>query len=262
MIRVREKQLGEIEQALALELFEDEMMGHVHAFAPRHAAVIGDAGARAVVALGVARARAHGVTNPGFLRFHVELMFMLGGMFDTDPAQPWAGEILRDASLPDQAARIDRLYEATILYLDAVEGPAGVYSVEAMRRLLDLVRDSAATAELRFEEKALAVMARIYPQRCAYVGDAPLRELVRRAVAEAARLDVATDVGAGLVVGLMFGMGHGFADDPLFPWVQATLRDPAIKTRERRVARLQKRVEIYVDRALAHLERRPAHGQG
>jgi hypothetical protein len=262
VIRVREKQLGEIEQALALELFEDEMPAHVRAFAPRHAAVIGDTGVRRAVALGIERARTHGVTNPGLLRFYVELMFMLGGMFDTDPAQPWAGEILRDAGHPDPAARIDRLYDATILYLDAVEGPDGVYSVAAMRRLLDLVRDSAATADLRFEEKALGTMQRVYPERCAHVGDAPLRELARRAVAEAARLGVATEVGTGLVVGLMFGMGHGFADDPLFPWVQATLRDPAIKTAERRVARLQRRVTIYVDRALEHLERRRADGQG
>jgi hypothetical protein len=260
MIRVHEKQLGEMAQALALEQFEDDMVVHLHDFAPRHAQVIGDDWVRRTIQLGIARARPYGVTNLGLLRFYVELMFVLGGMFDSDPLQPWAGEILRDPSIPDEGTRIDHLYERTCWYLDAIEGPESSFSLQAMHNLQHIVLESTPAAELGEERRAVETMARVYPQRCAYLGEPALRGLVRRAVGEAARLDMATLGGVALTTGLMFAMGHGFAEDPLYPWVQATLRDPAIKGPERRVARLQRRVEIYLDRALKHLDGRRADG--
>ncbi len=57
---------------------------------------------------------------------------------------------------------------------------------------------------------------------------------------------------------MMFGIGWGFADDPLWPWIGATLADPAIKTPERRAERLQKRTRIYLERALRYLDGRRA----
>jgi len=260
MIRVHEKQLGVMAQALALERFEDDMVVHLHDFAPRHAKVIGNDGVRRTIQLGVRRAGVYGVTNPGLLRFYVELMFVLGGMFDTDPLQPWAGEILRDPSIQGEATRIDRLYDRTCWYLDAIEGPEASFSIQAMHKLQQIVLDSTPAAELGEERRAVDTMARVYPQRCAYLGEAALRGLVRRAFEEAARLDMATLGGVALTTGLMFAMGHGFAEDPLYPWVQATLRDSGIKGAERRVVRLQRRVEIYMDRALKHLDSRGADG--
>jgi len=261
MIRVPEKQLGEIGRALALEQFEDEMVVHLHDFAPRHAAVIGDLGVRRTVRLGIHRARAYSVTNPGLLRFYVELMLMLGGMFDTDPLQPWAGEILRDPNVPDEASRIDRLYLRTLWYLETIDGPESAFSIQAMRNLQRILQGGHPATDLVDERKAIETMAWVYPQRSAYLGEPRLRALLRQGADEAARLDIATSEGTALVTGLMFAMGHGFASDPLFPWIQATLRDAAITDRARRVAKLWRRVEIYVDRALLHLEGRRADGQ-
>ena len=75
----------------------------------------------------------------------------------------------------------------------------------------------------------------------------------------AAQHNVATDRGIVIATGMMFTMGHGFAEDPLLPWISATLRDPAIKDSERRVARLERRTQIYLDRAVDHLDRKQGH---
>ncbi|WP_437668809.1 hypothetical protein [Sorangium sp. So ce131] len=248
-----------MKRTLGLERFEDEMVIHLHRFAPRHAAVIGDEWVRRTIRLGVERARAYGVTNPGLLRFYVELMFMFGSMFDTDPLQPWAGAILKDPSIPDEASRVDRLYDAMLSYLDNVD-PERTLSLQALRNLRHLLREDPPVAALRVEEVALDTMARVYPQRCAYLGEPLLRRLIRRGAETAGRYDLGTDRGVVLITGMMFGIGHGCAEDPLFPWVQATLHDTAIKSAERRVARLHKRVAIYLERALEYLEGRRANG--
>jgi hypothetical protein len=256
MIRVHEKQLGEMERTLGLERFEDEMVVHLHSFAPRHAEVIGDDWVRRTIRLGIERARAYEVTNPGLLRFYVELMFMFGSMFDTDPLLPWAGAVLRDPTLPGEVARMERLHEAMLWYLDTVCGPERSFAIQALRNLQQVRLDDALATDLRVERKALEMFAHAYPERCAYLGEPPLQELFRRGAEVAARYDVATNRGIAVVTGLMFAVGHGFAEDPQCPWVQATLRDRSIGDPERRAARLQKRTEIYMGRALDYFDRR------
>jgi hypothetical protein len=253
MIRVREDQLEAFARAMELEHFEDDMVVHLRDFAPRHAEVIGDAWIRRAVRLGIERAGAYGVKNPGLLRFHVELMMLHGSAFDADPLHPWAGEVLRDPHIPDEVARMSRLYEAFVAYRERAGDP-----VTALGRLAGVLDGGFDPAELRAEPRAVALLAKVHPERCAYLGEARLVDLVRRAPAEAARHDLGTDRGAVLVAGLMFGLGPAFADDPLYPWIQATLRDTAEKDAERRAERLQRRLRIYVGRAAAYLERKRA----
>jgi hypothetical protein len=258
MIRVYDKQLGEIARVRGLEQFEDDMVVHLHDFAPRHTEVIGDDWVRRSIRLGIERAAAYGVTNPGLLRFWVELMFMFGGLFDTDPLLPWAGGVLRDPNLPDEVARMKRLHEVMVEYLDAVYGPERSFSLQALRNLRQARFEDFPVADADFEPKALDALARIYPQRCAYLGEPPLVQLLRRAPDEATRHGMATARGIALTIGITFALGHGVVEDPLFPWVQATLHDPANKDPEKRVARLMKRTRIYLERALAYLEKRQA----
>ncbi len=254
-------QMTAFEQAVALDDFENRMVVHLRDFAPRHSKVIGDDWVRRVIRLGVERARVYGVVNPGLLRFHVELMFMFGGAFDTDPLIPWAGRVLGDPRIDDEVPRMERLHEEMLGYLEAVGGPDRSFAIQAMRNIKQFLGEEPPYAELREERRALDALAQIYPKRCAYLGEAPLRDLLRRGAEEAARLGIATERGVVLVTGLMFGLGHGFADDPLFPWILVTLRDPAITDADRRVERLSRRVEIYLDRALQYLERRRADVQ-
>ncbi len=246
MMRISRRQFDAIAQAMALESFVGEMMAALRERAPWHAAVLGDDGLRRVVRFGVGRAAVHGVTNVGFLRTYVELMFALGGLFDTNPLLPWAGRALRDSGTAGEAARIDRLYQGAVDYFRAVEGteaPASLHRIQAM------LGEELGAARLLVEETALDAMWRAHPTFSAHVGEGPLRDLVRRGPPEAARLGLGTAGGAALVVALSFVLGHGFAEDPLYPWVRATLDDASLATPTARVTRLRQHTEQLLERA-------------
>lgn len=247
MIRVQERQLSEVGHRLAAEHFEEAMIAHLRGFSPWQAEILGEAGMRAVIRLGVARAEAHRVTSADAVRFYLDLMLMFGSQFDTDPLVPWAGAILRDPGVADEAARMGRLHEALLAYRAAVNGAERSASLEALYRIRLMIRQRAPLAPLLTEQGAADALRSIHPRFCAYVGEPALLDLVARGRREAERLDVATDAGVVLVTALMFVIGHGFADDPLYPWVRVALAEgnPAA-----RVARLGRQAEICLDRVM------------
>ncbi|WP_437498391.1 hypothetical protein [Sorangium sp. So ce1099] len=255
MIRVHERQLDEVGRTLALEQFEDEMVVHLRSFVPRHAHVIGEEWLRRSIRFGIVRAAEHGVSNPGLLRFYVELIFMFGSRFDEDPLLPWAGKILRDPGLSDEVSRIERLYQATREYLEATDRLGKSLAIPILRSLKQLSIDKISPAAHDFEQRVLDALVSADPKRCAYLGEPPLRDLARRAHEVAVQHRLAADPGAALVAGLMFFVGHGFAEDPTFPWIDATLHHPSIKDPSSRALRLRRWAELYVEKALQHFER-------
>lgn len=259
MLRVNEKQLAHIARILGLKEFEDEMVVHLAGFVPRFSEILGESGIRRCVRFGVERAFAYGVNNPGLLRFYIELMFMYGGLFDTDPYIPWAGPILRDPGICNEATRMSHLYDAMLWYLDSIGGPGRAYATGALRNLHKSRLANFPVAELRASDAmALDTLRQIYPQRFDYLGERLMKQLLGAGIEEARRRGVGTDRGIVLITGMMFAMGHGFAEDPLLPWITTTLTDPPHAEAEKRVARLERRTQIYLDKAIEYLDRSPA----
>ena len=254
-MKIRAQQMDELKRA-ALRRFEDEMVQHMKEFSPRHCEVIGEPGVREVIRLGMQRAREHGLTNRGAVRFYIEMMFMFGSDFDTDPQYPWAAEALDAERTPNQNERADRLHAKTIDYLKNVAGPDNEYALDAMRRTRRASEADLIPPGQTLRSATLERMKSIYPQKCAYVGDAPLRALIQHGMKLAKEHSVSTDESAALFIVLMFALGHGAAADPLFPWISATLNDRAVADPEKRVDRLRRKAITYLDRALGHLERR------
>jgi hypothetical protein len=238
---IRADQASVLRQAAAHN-FEDRMVDHLQNFAPTLAASAGPSGVRATVRTGIERAREYGFSNVGPVRLYLELMFTFGSDFDSDPQFPWAKKILSQLGPTDQMTRADRLYEKTTEYLNCVAGPERAQDREALRRIAAAGEDALSHAPELLET--------IHSQKCAYVGRPALKILECDALAAASRYAISTAGGNGVILFLMFAFGHGVADDLLYPWVAATLRDPSLAAPGQRSQRLHELMQAYIRRLL------------
>ena len=83
---------------------------HLKQFFPRECAALGEAGLRARVREGIARAVAHGFETEVHISQYVDLMFVFGADFDSNPALSWPRPILSDRTI-SAAERMDRLLD-------------------------------------------------------------------------------------------------------------------------------------------------------
>src|SRR5262249_50737790 len=155
---------------------------------------------------GLERAQRHSFTNRGPLRFYLELIFMLGLDFDTDPLLPWASTILSDPSEPDQMRRADHLHERTMEYVEAITAPQSKYKIAATRQTLGQPLEVPAVAARDYEQKVIDRLSIIYPEKCDYVGEAAIRTLIPRGVELARSHSVSSDFGVAIFIGLMFAL--------------------------------------------------------
>ncbi len=253
MLRIREEQLSVFRQA-AFRRFEDSLVPHLRKFAPELSEALGEERLRDVIRLGIERSGKYGFNQRGSVRLYVELMFLFGSDYDTDPQYPWAGAVLTNPAYVDPMERAERLYDEMESYLDAVAGPDDEYSHRALRAMSGLPPDLTLLREARFEEQILALMKSIFPEKCRYVGKHSLCALITRAVEEAEAFSLATQEGKILFVGMMFALGHGFACDRLYPWVAYTLNNPSIKNPHKRIERLRSKGLTYLGQVLSNIK--------
>jgi hypothetical protein len=253
MWTIRQEQVDVFKQA-ALRQFEDQMVDHLKEFAPRHWKVMGEPDGRKVIRLGIEAAREYGFTNQGPVRFYIELMFMFGSYFDTDPQYPWAGAVLREGVRMDQMERADRLYDATNEYIARVSGPDHKYLLEAMRRLrqarMEDVIKPGPSDESTLEEHGLRQLQQIYPQKCAYLGEHALRALIQHGFGLATQRNFVSDRGMILMAALTFVVGHGFPRDPQYGWIQRRLDQERWPDPRDRADELYSKAMIYLQHIL------------
>jgi hypothetical protein len=220
------------------------MVDHLHAFAPEHAARVGPEAIERVVQMGMEKCHEHGFDLRGPVRLYLEMMLLLGSHFDTDPQFGWAAEILA-ASSQDVMLRARHLFTETEAYLSAVYGPENAYSVRALDALSERLGTGFGPFHGRLEDALLSELSACYPERYAYVGEARLRRLAQRAIEHARDFSFTRQRGQILVFVLMVAFGHGFADDPLFPWISEE-NVLGISNPDARADRLEKRMRTYM----------------
>lgn len=240
------------EEAL-LRNFEDEMVQHIKQFTPRQFKSIGEGGIRQVIRAGIERAKTYGLTNRGPVRFYIELMFMLGSDFDTDPQYSWADEILNDLGIVDQMARAERLYDEAMNYIRKVSGPEYKYEKDAIQRVGQMLFENLPTSVENFEGEMAMCLNRIYPQKFEYMGEAAINELIDRGNEVAESHTISNSVGVALFVVMMFAFGHGCFTDPKFPWLAEILKAPSINVPPNWVERLFSDMILYLNRELANM---------
>lgn len=223
MFKISESQLSVFKRE-ALSSFEDKVTSHLFTLAPRHCGAIGEDAVRASVRLGVHRAGRYGLTKVGPVRLFIELMYMFGSDFDTDPLLGWASETLTDTGLSDQMHRADCLYGHTQNYLEFVVGAKGCHALSAHQRVSLVCRGpQRSPAEGPLVEWLQTRLASIYPEKCVYAGEGALTRFTRKGIDEAAGRGLTKAWDIALCVSLMLFLGHGITGDPLFPWIAGAL---------------------------------------
>lgn len=255
MLRISDQQLELFEQAAARN-FEDQMVEHLREFTPKHSEILGEDGVRRIIRLGQERAKNYGFVNRGPVRFYIELIFMLGSDFDTDPQLPWAAEVLNDSMIPNQTVRADQLHDKVMNYVGAVAGPEYKYAKEALRRASrERIEDISSPSGSEFYSQMLMRLNKIFPEKYQYVGELNLRRLIQRGIKSAESQGFTSERDFTIYVGLMFALGHGFAHDPQFPWIETTLNNTVLKEQNRRIERLYSKMMTYLERVLVYLEK-------
>lgn len=247
MLKIRREQIEVFEQA-AIRNFEDRMVNHLREFTPRHFRILQEEDIRRVIRFGMERAQNHDLTSERSVRLYVEMMFMLGSHFDTDPQVPWAAEILNDKSIPDEVTRVDRLNDRAWDYVDhilldyrRVEGTTADHTrlIKELRKLRqgrDEILSPAGISE--FYRDVLARLRQIFPNKYEYVGELSLRRLIQRGITSARNHRITAERGVTMIIAMMFVLGAGFDSDPLAPWASVVLRDPNIADESERANRL------------------------
>jgi hypothetical protein len=221
MLVIRESQWNafrrQADEALAKQL-EPHFQRHHGA----HCRWLGPQDLRLALVSGVQRARQRGFESPRDACLYINLQFMLGSHFDDDQQLPWAVELT--TSNDPAPARIDRLYDAAMSYLDRIAGPDNQALVKALLRVQAYApRDVLSFAEDAFPDHMAALLGALYPEKAHELGTHGMHALVLRGRERAQAHGMADRLGVAVCAGLIFMLGTGFDDDPLHPWAKRIL---------------------------------------
>jgi hypothetical protein len=95
---------------LSLRKFEDRMAAHLERCFPAECRALGPDEVRQEIRYGIQRASTYGIDLERDVCRYIDLMFAFGRDFDMDPRQSWAGRILKDDSIDNATAKVERLY--------------------------------------------------------------------------------------------------------------------------------------------------------
>ena len=244
---IRAGQRKAFEQA-ARRQFEQEMVAHSKGFSPTLCEVIGDEQLLVALRSAMTRAGGYGFTYRGPIRLFIEMMFLCGSAFDTDPQYKAVGEIMRASG--DQMQRAEQIHKLVLDNLEKVSGPGAINVRKALSDLL-IFAQMPLTVSNGFVSGMLVEMHRVFPQKAAYVGDAGLKALINEGIAEARRYRFDTTRQEALLEVLKFAFGHGCIDDPLDTWIARTPKHERIIDPAAGAARLEKKAVTWLEHVVA-----------
>ena len=251
MLTIREEQMEELAK-VSLKRFEDSMVEHVKEFFPGYYEVLGEPTIRRVVQYGVDRAETHDFITERNVCLYINLMFLLGSNFDEDLQLPWAASILAEESTTEPNTRIDELVSASTEYLDEIAGVDDQHIARALVNIREVsIEDFSQSSTGNVGREIIALLQKVWPQKCGRLGDAILRQLIGHGVESMAQYNVTSDRGVALYTGLTFMLGSGLDSDPQFPWAATVLNDESIPDQATRVDRLYKESMAFLDKWLA-----------
>lgn len=216
MLIIRKEQITAFER-IDPPGFEREMAMHIREHFPKHVDVLGEETILKVIRQGCERAKERGFTTRHEVCLFIDMSIILGHGFHNDPQLPWAKEILNDASSSDPTARIERLYDVTMEYLDQVVGKDEMFPVRPLRRMLEYPMQQ---MELKLaggvQQGIFHVFQNLWPEKFSYVGQEALAQMCREGLDCAKGYGFSSKQAVGLYLILMFLLGHRFDTDPQY----------------------------------------------
>lgn len=247
MLTIRREQTEPLE-AMVRSASDSAMARHLTEFAPEISGRLGETRMLEIVREGVKKAARQGFTNYGPVRFYFELICAYGWFFDEDPQLPWASATLDAASLGDQMAKAELLFERMKDYREDVYGPGNAYVLESLDKLRAFGFEAFFAASDTFEASVVNALKQIYPQKCAYMGDERLTELVQSATAAASRYALSSRTGVVVLSELMIFFGSRVVEDPLYSWVDEMLVGDETGDPKARTDKLYSETKKFIER--------------
>lgn len=247
MITLKEGQM-EAFKINALQKFIDDMVLHSYDFSPELCEYLNDEQLRWALKDTIATAKKYGFTNKGPVQLYIDLSFLFGSFFDTDPLFTNFSVILLDNS--NQMFRAEQLHLLTSQYLKKVHGPNNMNIDQAMISVINILQAPLPQTKSHLETNILNEFKNIFPQRADYIGDEILKAFIQRAGELAPKLQLSPVSGHILLVMLMSIFGYGCTQDKLYPWISKTLLNNKIKDPQVRTERLQRKMVIWLAEVL------------
>ena len=246
MLTIRPEQLDVLKRA-SVQKFEDRMVDHLNAFTPRHFKILNEDEIRDVIQHGRELAKQHGYRSERSVRLYIEMMFMLGSGFFTDPQYSWISQIVDRQADVNASASIDLINkktwelveQASLDYID----PNGNFDpsrfIEQLRKLHDGL-DQFASALVKSESTPdiSQLLQNAFPHKFNYIGATAVQHLTAEANQKTALYQIFTQRGVAIFAAMMFILGSGFDHDPILPWVPAILKDPSLSAENEKIDRL------------------------
>lgn len=244
-MQIRPEQITVFENA-SEPYFRDRMFQHVREAFPKHSGFLGDEGIREVVRYGIEQGRTYGFSHQSPVSLFTDLTLLLGRDFHVDPQLPWAGEILRDAELTGQLTKAERLHAAAIRYLDIVSGPDNEFIDAAQRQLIFEPLYMVTQSLDHLVQELSARLERIWPEKYRQLSESSRLALIEGSVAKARTYGIDSAPGALICLGMMYMLGSGFDEDPLFSWARRALIDPTELDQGAKIDRLHSAALSYL----------------
>jgi hypothetical protein len=244
MLQISSYQMHVLEEAV-IERFENEMLVHCRSFSPEFCQPLKDEQLHVAVNEALKRANQYGFELRGPIRLLIELTFLFGSHFDTDPQYPQFAKILHTPG--HQVERAEHLYSEVVDYRQKISWDYFVYADRALKWLKGSTALPPEVSTYGFVAGMLQNLTRIYPQKAATIGNTALEALIHEGEIQARNSGLNADEDKALIVQLMYFFGHGCIDDPLYPWIADSLGNKKHIDAKERVGQLEKNAFAWLE---------------
>ncbi len=114
MLTIRDEQMAVLGR-IGDSQTADRAVAHLRNCIPEVCAALSEMELREIIRWGRNRSRRSGIEREGDFFRYLNLMFMFGFEFDTDPRYPWAAHALGAAGMPP-SAKVDLLMDHAMLF--------------------------------------------------------------------------------------------------------------------------------------------------